>query len=131
MGGAEQIQRTSLRNQEFEIDRHCHGEIARAVGVELVAGTTGGAVGDELRPQTAGSLIERRPIEIRHTIEDTGVTDEFIEPFSFFIFRGRPVCGTRAAEGRNDGGADHADRWYSGSDNPDYIAHARFDGFDL
>src|SRR6516162_2322770 len=55
--------------EQVEVDRHSHGEIAGAVGVELVARPPGCAFGHELRLEAAGLRIERCLVEVDHAVE--------------------------------------------------------------
>src|SRR5262249_56219324 len=62
-----------------KIDGFAHGEITRAVRVELVAWPTGRAFRNELGLHPAAGWIERRSIELRDRIEHAGRPDEGVE----------------------------------------------------
>src|SRR5258707_3452002 len=78
--------------EQVEVDRHSHGEIAGAVGVELVARPAGRAFGHELRLEAAGLRIERCLVEVNHAVEQARRADEFVERLALVILLGEPCA---------------------------------------
>src|SRR5262249_57938263 len=75
--------------EQIEVDRHSHGEIAGAVGVELVARAAGGAFGNEFGLEPAAVRIERRFIEIGDAVEQARGANELVERLALGVLLGR------------------------------------------
>src|SRR6516225_9637564 len=79
--------------EQIEVDGHAHREVTRAIGMQLVAWTAGGAVRDKLRLETAGLRIVGDPVEIDHRVEQSGSADEIVERAASLILLGKAVSG--------------------------------------
>src|SRR5580658_6217078 len=84
---------TRLRQQQIEIDRLAHGEIAGAIRVQPVAGAAGRALGHELGAQLAGLRIDGGAVEIGDAVEQAAGADELVERLALGILLGEAVRG--------------------------------------
>src|SRR5215467_4658848 len=90
--------RLLLGLDEIEVDRRPHGQVAGAIGVQLVAGPSRGALRHELRLETAGLRIKRRLVEIGDAVEQPRCANEIIERFALLVLLGKAMRGVGGAE---------------------------------
>src|SRR5262245_21780412 len=90
--------RLLLGLDEIEVDRHAHGQVAGAIGVQLVATPAGGALRHEFRPKAAGYWMERRLVEVSNAVEQPGGANEIVERLSLLVLLDKAVRGAGGAE---------------------------------
>src|SRR5690242_8919367 len=109
-----------LRPEQIEVDDHSHRQIARAIGMQLIARISDRAVRNELRLQ-ATRLIDRDTVEIGDAVEEAGAPDEVIQASALRILLRRAMV--RAAQRSDDRGTDQAQVGPTCPDEADDLLH--------
>src|SRR5206468_5932104 len=78
-------------SEQIEIDCHAHREIAGPVRVQLVSRSSDRAVRHKFRLEAAGLRIERRLVEVDHTIKQARGANELVERLALLVLLEKAV----------------------------------------
>ena len=79
------------RHHEIGISGGAHGEISKAIGMQLVSRAAGRGIENQLWPQLTGGCICCRAVEVDNQVEETGRPQIFVEDLPAGVVLSRSI----------------------------------------